>query len=249
MDTIRLFLRSNSFRSSKRREKIVKKSFSKGIPSAPVECDTHSGSSNEKFSSHCVSSNVDPLQPPPQPPSVSLSSHLSLTLPHLESPSPSSPSTPSLRSSTAMPGATSDPTAPVRSSSPRPVSSIHPSVDVVPSIRGHPPRRRSSLTIDETLRSPCSLPSSFRRTQSHRYSNRTRNYSKGSRDTTEKFKPRLIQVKTHHRLHFESISFIRNAFYSLSLCFLLANQLLHISLARTTESRLGVSPPCVDQRN
>ena len=212
MDTIRLFLRSRSFRRSKRGEHIVEKSSSRDIPSAPIICETHVRTSNEKFSSNGMSSNTDPLQSlPPPPPSMSLSLHLPSILPYCESSSPLS-STPSLRSPTAMTAATCDSTTPIRSTSPTPVCSIRPSDDVDSCIRVHSPRRRSSLTLDGTVRRPCPLCSSFRRTQSHRYSNRMRNYSKGSRETTEKFKPHLIQVKTHHRIDFESILFTRNAF-------------------------------------
>ena len=230
MDTIRVFLRSKTFRSSRRKEEIIRRSFSRDIQSVPIECDTHRSTSNEQCSSNGLSSNIDPLQ-----------SHLPLISPHLDS---SSSSTPSLRSPTAMAAATCDSTGSVRSRSPTPAPFIDPSVDLDPPIRGHSLRRRSSLTVDVTLASPCSVPSSFRRTQSHRYSNRMRNYSNESKETPEKFKVHVHQVKTHHRLHFKSISYVHSSRLLMSLCLSLANESLHFLLARTRESRRSISSVC-----
>ncbi|CAM4825661.1 unnamed protein product [Rotaria magnacalcarata] len=192
MDTIRLFLRSNSFRNTKIRTDLNSKSLpirsniiEKDNDSLLIENDKNEilirrSSSNEKLSRHNVKSFLST-----HPSSSSLSSNFQSV---------------SSQIGTCLGLSTSSSN---NKKSPNIVASASAAISNVRSFtnenslkdRRNRRQRRHSWTNERTFHNISSLSSSFavRRTKSHRYSDRTRNYSLIHKKSTKKTRRRTIQ--------------------------------------------------------
>jgi hypothetical protein len=189
MDAIRLFLRTNSFRSTPN-EKLVTATFTRSL-SNPDETDGSNNnlslttndkesSSNEKLSSENIKSFLST-----HPSSTSVLSHLPLLNMELETCSGLSTETPEKTKAAIIAASASESISNVRVFTNRRRSSL-------PTHKRRQ-RRRSSLS-EQQIHSTVPLSSPFRRINSHRYPDRIKKHPVKLIYATEKLKRRYIQV-------------------------------------------------------